>query len=308
MIGTTLLNRYRIEAQLGQGGMGIVYRSHDTLLNRPTALKVLNASGLGTAGRTRLLAEAQAAARLNHPNIVAVYDAGEAEGQPFIVMELVEGESLRAYQPQTLEETLLLAQQICAALQHAHAAGIIHRDLKPENIILTPTQTLKLMDFGLARSADMPHLTEEGAIMGTLSYLAPELIEGQPASIQSDLYALGVVLYELVAGCPPFSGDTLIAVLSQHLHAAVTAPSAHNAEIPAWLDELILRLLSKQPEARPASAEEVLKLLAERRPGETRHTLSRPTHNLPAHLSSFIGREKEISQVKARLTESRLVT
>src|SRR5262245_25038781 len=119
MIGTTLLNRYHIETQLGQGGMGIVYRAHDTLLNRPTALKVLNASGLGTAGRTRLLAEAQAAARLNHPNIVSVYDAGEAEGQPFIVMELVQGETLRTYQHQTLDESLLLARQICLALQHA---------------------------------------------------------------------------------------------------------------------------------------------------------------------------------------------
>ncbi len=233
MLGTTLLNRYLIEAQLGQGGMGRVYRAHDTLLNRPTALKVLNTSGLGTTGKARLLAEAQAAARLNHPNIVAIYDAGEAEGQPFIVMELVEGESLRAYQPQSLTELLDLARQICAALEHAHAAGIIHRDLKPENIILTPTKTLKLMDFGLARSADRPPLTEEGMIVGTLSYLAPELIEGQAATVQSDLYALGVVLYELTAGCPPFRGDTVMAVLAQHLHA-MAAPTSPKSR-PGWM-------------------------------------------------------------------------
>jgi predicted ATPase/DNA-binding CsgD family transcriptional regulator/predicted Ser/Thr protein kinase len=305
MIGTTLLNRYHIEAQLGQGGMGIVYRAQDTLLNRPIAIKVLTTAGLGSTGKARLLVEAQAAARLNHPNIVAVYDAGEADGQPFIVMELVEGQSLRSYQPQTLAETLHLAQQICAALEHAHTAGILHRDLKPENIILTKTDTLKLMDFGLARSADMPQLTEEGTIMGTLSYLAPELIEGEAASIQSDLYALGVILYELTTGRSPFSSDTVMALVSQQLHAPVTPPSAHNAEIPVWLDELILRLLSKQPEARPASAGEVLKVLVKRRYVES---LPTPATNLPAHLSKFIGREKELSQVKARLAEARLVT
>ncbi|MBM2850650.1 MAG: hypothetical protein HW418_3592, partial [Anaerolineales bacterium] len=216
MIGATLHNRYRIDAELGQGGMGVVYRAHDTLLNRPVAVKVLSAAGLGTAGKARLLAEARAAARLNHPNIVAVHDAGEADpspgsGQaaPFIVMEFVEGNSLRDQLPKTLAESLAIAWQVCAALEHAHSNGIVHRDLKPENIVLTRTQTAKLMDFGLARSADptAPRLTEEGAIAGTFTYLAPELLLGQPASAQSDLYALGVMLYELTTGRPPFTGD-----------------------------------------------------------------------------------------------------
>ena len=135
MIGILLQNRYRLDAEIGTGGMGMVYRAHDTLLDRDVAVKVLNDAGLGTEGRTRLLREAQAVARLNHPNIVAVHDAGEVDSMLFIVMELVEGSSLRECPPQTLEETLWIAQQLCAALEHAHAHGIVHRDLKPENVM-----------------------------------------------------------------------------------------------------------------------------------------------------------------------------
>ncbi len=176
MIGATLQNRYRIDAELGRGGMGVVYRAHDTVLNRPVAVKVLSTGDLGTAGKARLLTEAQAVARLNHPNIVNVYDAGEADGVSFIVMELVEGESLRrlswdssstAVPTLKIDQVIALARQICAALEHAHASGIIHRDLKPENIVLTRSQTVKLMDFGLARTADAPRLTDEGSIVGT---------------------------------------------------------------------------------------------------------------------------------------------
>ncbi|HET7375901.1 MAG TPA: serine/threonine-protein kinase, partial [Anaerolineae bacterium] len=248
MIGSTLQNRYRIDVELGQGGMGTVYRAHDMLLDRPIALKVLNKAGrLDSVGRARLAYEAQAVAKLNHPNIVSIYDAGEQDESPYIVMELVEGHSLRDHKPKTLAETIEIAKQICAALDHAHTHGIIHRDLKPENIIITITQTAKLMDFGLARTTDGPHLTEEGLIVGTFSYLAPELIEGQAASAQSYLYALGVMLYEFVAGRPPFIGDNLTAVISQHLYAPVVPPSTYNAAIPAPLDTLIVRLLNKHP-------------------------------------------------------------
>src|SRR5512136_150502 len=153
MVGQLLNERYQLEAELGQGGMGVVYRAHDRLLDRDVAAKVLSRSGLSTQGRARLMREAQAAAKLNHPNIVAVYDAGEADGLPFIVMELVEGESLYKRHPSGLAETLAIARQICAALDHAHAHGIVHRDLKPENVLITPDGTAKLMDFGLARSA-----------------------------------------------------------------------------------------------------------------------------------------------------------
>lgn len=268
MIGSLLQSRYRLDAELGQGGMGIVYRAHDTLLDRAVAVKLLTDSGLGTEGRARLLREARAAARLNHPNIVGVYDAGEtapdrsggAGGQPFIVMELVEGESLYAKWPIPLENVVDLAKQICAALDHAHTHGVVHRDLKLENILLTPTGVIKLTDFGLARSV-ASRMTSEGLLLGTVFYLAPELALGQPFDGRADLYALGVLLYELVTGKLPFTADEPLAVVSQHLYAPVVPPRAHNDAIPDALNQLIVSLMSKRPEDRPASAREVLSAL-----------------------------------------------
>jgi tetratricopeptide (TPR) repeat protein len=263
-----LLNdRYLITAELGRGGMGVVYRANDTLLGRDVAIKVMSVSELGTGGQARLMQEARAAASLNHPNVVAVHDVGEAqlpgqsESSSYIVMELVEGQLLNTYKPASLNEVIEIGRQICAALEEAHDNGIIHRDLKPENVILTRSQVIKLMDFGLARSSGATRLTQEGALVGTLSYIAPEVIIGRPATERSDLYAFGVMLYELAAGRPPFTGDNLTAVISQHLHAPVVPPSAINEKITPPLDRLILQLLNKQPEARPGSAAEVGELL-----------------------------------------------
>jgi len=258
--GTLLNKRYRLEAELGRGGMGAIYRAYDTLLERPVAIKVLSDTSLGSAGRARLLREAQAAARLNHPNIVAVYDAGEAEGVPFIVMELVEGASLFDQKPKTMEEILRIARQICSALERAHSQGIIHRDLKPENVVLTLDGTAKLMDFGLARSV-ATRMTSEGAVIGTVFYLAPEQALGKELDGRADLYALGVILYELCTGQLPFSGDDPFTVITQHLHAPVVPPRAKNESIPASLDSLILQLMSKEPQERPASATVVKEML-----------------------------------------------
>jgi predicted ATPase len=311
MIGSILQNRYRIEAELGRGGMGSVYRAHDTLLDRDVAVKVLNDAGLDTEGRARLLREAQAVARLNHPNIVAVHDAGEAGSAPFIVMELVEGFSLRECPPQTLEETLRIAQQLCAALEHAHAHGIIHRDLKPENVMIVGTPhpaqrgvKVKLMDFGLARTFDS-RLTTEGMIIGTLSYLAPEQALGQAVDGRTDLYALGVLLYEFTAGRLPFSADDPIAVISQHLYAPVVPPSTYNPAIPAALDALIVQLMSKQPDQRPSSAREVLATLERISSGERVPYIfiEGPPHNLPAQPSRFIGRERELAEIDQLLLD-----
>jgi predicted ATPase len=273
MIGTFFSDRYRLDAELGRGGMGVVYRAHDSLLDRDVAVKLLSEVGLGTEGRSRLLREAQAAAQLNHPNIVTVYDAGEAEAAPevapastqavpFIVMELVEGESLYEHRPQDLAEILAIASQVCAALEHAHAHGIIHRDLKPENVLIASVPqaetagAAKLVDFGLARSV-ASRLTSEGSILGTVFYLAPEMVQGESLDHRADLYALGVMLYELTTGTLPFQADDPVAVISQHLHAPVVPPRARNPEIPAGLDTLIMQLLSKQPRDRPTSAAEV---------------------------------------------------
>jgi predicted ATPase len=274
------------------------------------AIKVLSNSNLGTAGRARLLSEAQAAARLNHPNVVTVYDAGEVDATPFIVMELIPGETLREYKPQDLAEVLEIIRQVCGALEHAHAAGIIHRDLKPENIIRTPTGTVKLMDFGLARSNEDPHQTEVGAVIGTFQYIAPELLMSDPPSVQSDLYALGVMFYELAAGQPPFNGSDFSALIMQHLQVVPESPSTHNPAIPAALDALILRMLEKQPADRPASATEVRKAieLADSREDARTRAGGRAKHNLPRQLTSFIGREHEVEELLGLLGSHSMVT
>jgi len=305
MIGTLLNERYRLDAELGRGGMGIVYRALDTLLERPIAVKVVSAAALGTAGRARLMHEAKAAAQLNHPNIVSVYDAGEAGGSSFIVMELVEGESLHDLKvagdrrPEALDDILAIARQVCVALEHAHAHGIVHRDLKPENVLLAPDGTAKLVDFGLARSV-ASRLTSEGTIVGTVFYLAPELALGQEFDGRADLYALGVMLYELTTGRLPFNADDPVAVISQHLHAPVVPPRAKNDQIPPALDALIVRLLSKALEDRPACAAEVLQILdspdildKEAVPAAELSMLER------IERGRLVGRERELQEARA---------
>lgn len=261
MLRSTLANRYLIETELGRGGMGIVYRGFDSRLNRPVAIKVLSSSELTNEDRTRLLAEAQAAAQLNHPNVVTVYDALEADGQPFIVMEYIEGRTLRSIPRPTLQESIDYVRQICSALAHAHSKGIIHRDLKPENALLTPTGTVKLMDFGLARHVDSPRVTSTGTLMGTFAYMAPELIEGAAPSPQSDLYALGVMLYEFLTGGAPFDTNNIGRLLSQHLSQQVTPPRELTSGIPDALNTLVVQLMEKKPQDRPSSARVVEALL-----------------------------------------------
>jgi predicted ATPase len=252
----TLGKRYRLDSEIGRGGMAVVYRGYDTLLERHVAVKILSKTTLDRESRARLLREAQAAAQLSHPNLASIHDAGEAGGVPFIVMELVEGPSLHDRPPRDLEEIVDLACQVCAALDHAHAHGIIHRDLKPENVLLAPGATAKLVDFGLAWTV-ASRLTAEGVILGTPFYLAPEQALGREIDHRADLYALGVMLYELTTGQVPFSGEDPLTVIAQHMHSPVVPPTTHNATIPAALDSLIVQLLSKRPEARPSSAAEV---------------------------------------------------
>jgi len=304
MIGTLLNGRYRLEAELGEGGMGRVYRAHDNLLDRNVAVKVLLQAALDSEKRARLLREAQAAARLNHPNVASVYDAGETDGSPFIVMELVEGPSLHEQRPEALDHILAIACQVCAALEHAHAHGIVHRDLKPENVLLAPDpstgthSTAKLVDFGLARSL-ASRLTSEGTIVGTAFYLAPELALGQDFDGRADLYSLGVMLYELTTGRLPFLADDPVAVISQHLHAPVVPPRAKNPGIPPALDRLIVHLLCKNPDDRPSSAAEVLRSLdspelldTQDLPGEEISVLER------IERGRMVGRERELHEAR----------
>jgi len=257
MIGTSLSNRYQIDSEISKGGLGIIYKGHDLLLDRNVAIKMINTDILGSEGNTRLLQEARVIAQLNHPNIVTVYDVGETDNATFVVMELVEGYSLHDKPPKDLSELVSTIQFVCAGLEYAHQHGIIHRDLKPENVMLSPDGRVRLMDFGLARTLSS-RLTSEGTIIGTVFYMAPEQVLGQAIDNRSDLYALGVMLYELSTGRLPFSGEDPLAVITQHIHASPIPPCAINSQIPFTLEALILQLMSKRPEDRPTSANEVL--------------------------------------------------
>lgn len=259
---TVLNDRYELGEELGRGGMGVVHRAHDTLLDRPVAIKLLTEAQLETLGRSSMLNEAQAIAKLKHPNIVAVYDAGEIEGVPYIVMELVEGISLNDTKPEGFEAIIKVSRQVCQALDHAHSHGIVHRDLKPENVLLERDGTAKLVDFGIARPV-ASRLTSEGDIIGTVFYLAPEAAQGREIGEKVDLYALGVMLYELTTGALPFQHGDPLQVISQHLNASVVPPRAKNPEIPPLLESLILQLMSKVPDERPSSAREVLERLSD---------------------------------------------
>lgn len=259
-VGATLNDRYKLEAELGRGGMGTVYRAHDETLKRDVAIKMLSELGLGTEGRDRLLNEAQAIAQLSHPNIVSVFDAGEQDGTPYIVMEVIEGASLHDRPPKDMAGIARVAAQVCAALEHAHSQGVVHRDLKPENVLIAEDGTAKLMDFGIARSV-ASRMTTEGEIVGTVFYLAPEIALGKEFDGRADLYSLGVMLYELATGELPFAQGDPLAVISQHIHASVVPPRARNEQVPPRLDNLILQLLEKSPEHRPASAAEVQQAL-----------------------------------------------
>jgi tetratricopeptide (TPR) repeat protein len=304
MIGTTLQGRYHLLSEIGRGGMGVVCRAQDNLLNRAVAIKVLSSSNLGEEGRDKLLAEAQAAAKLNHPNIVSIYDAGISNGDAFIVMELVEGQSVHQQPPKEIDKILSLGRQMCTALDHAHKHDIVHRDLKPENVLITTDGTVKLMDFGLARSITS-RITSEGVIEGTVYYLAPEQALGQNVDGRTDLYALGVMLYELITKRLPFISDNPMEVISQHLHAPVVPPLAHNPAIPHTLNDLILKLLNKRPEDRPAAAREVEHVLKRIEEGDIIAT-PEVVQIVSGELSlldrivrgRMVGRERELAEAK----------
>jgi len=298
MIGTRINERYRIDSELGQGGMGTVYKGFDNALEREVAVKMMTEARLGTEGRSRLMEEARAIAKLSHPNVVTVFDTGEYEKNPYIVMEYVEGVNLYDQPPKEIEDIVAVIRQVCTALAHAHQHGIIHRDLKPENVILSANGTVKLMDFGLARSISS-RLTSEGTILGTVFYLAPEQAQGQPIDPRSDLYSLGVMLYELTTGGLPFMAGDPLAVVSQHIHAPVVPPRAKNDRIPPALEALILQLMQKDPLERPTSAKEVLERLsapemldATAMPLEELSVLDRIVRG------RLVGRERELKQAR----------
>lgn len=257
--GTVLGGRYRLLREVGTGGMGQVFLAEDAYLHRQVAVKVLR----GDLARNpdfveRFRREATAAAKLSHPNVVAIYDVGEEDGASYLVMEYVEGETLQAHLsrngPIGPERAAYIGAQVAAALEHAHARGVIHRDIKPANILLTRDGTAKVTDFGIARAVSDATVVNTGGLLGSAYYLSPEQARGGYTDEKSDLYSLGVVLYEMVTGQVPFSGDTMVAVAMKHLRERVPDPRELNREVPESLQEVIHRALQKDPGRRCASA------------------------------------------------------
>ena len=262
--GTILRERYRLDSEIGRGGMGTVFRATDLELQREVAVKLLSAQN--SDSRERLLREARAAAALNHPHIVTIHDVGEIDGFPFLVMEYVSGPRLSQARPTDFTRVVAIALQICEALEHAHNNHIVHRDLKPDNVLLSGTSdssTVKLADLGLALPAYAARISRAGIIVGTAAYMAPEQALGQTIDGRADLYALGVLLYELTTGRVPFHGDDPLTIVSQHVHAPVVPPRVLRSDIPSVLETIIVRLLAKDPAQRFSSAAETRSALLE---------------------------------------------
>ena len=263
-----LCGRYVLISELGRGTSGVVYKAHDPKLDRLVALKILRPELVsleesGVSLKQRFHQEAVAAGRLTHPAIVAVHDVGEAEGRPFMVMEYSEGGTLADLllggRPLPLADAVAIVVQVCAALDYAHRHGVVHRDIKPRNILVGPGVT-KVTDFGTARILGASH-TQTGTMLGTPAYMSPEMVRGQAADPRSDLFSVGVVLYETLTGINPFNAADLAAVLYRIVNTDMPSVRRHNAELPLALDRVLRRALAKDPEARYATATDLANAL-----------------------------------------------
>jgi serine/threonine protein kinase len=244
LLGTTLNGRYRLEARIGAGGMSTVYRALDETLQRQVAIKLMNREVASDSDQLeRFRREARAVAQLSHPHIVGVIDAGEDDGRPYIVFEYVDGETLkeriRRLGRLPITEAVAYAIEIARALGAAHARHIVHRDVKPQNVLIDEEGRAKVTDFGIARTLDEHGLTADGRVLGTTDYVSPEQALGQPVTGQSDLYSLGVVLYEMLTGEVPFRGDNQVAVAMKHVREDIPDVQLKRPEVSAALAAVI---------------------------------------------------------------------
>jgi eukaryotic-like serine/threonine-protein kinase len=291
--GRVLAGRYELGLVLGAGGMATVYLADDRVLERQVAVKVLSASyALDPLAVERFRAEACTAARLSHPNIVAVFDSGSDAGVHYLVMEYVPGQTLaqllRRRGPLPPWRAAELTSQVCAALATAHAHGVVHRDVKPGNVLLDRDGRVKVADFGIAKAAAAPALTGDGMVLGTAAYLSPEQAQGEPVDPRSDVYALGCVLYELLTGAPPFGSaatSSPVAVAVRQVSQAPEPPSRRNPRIPAPMDAVVLTAMAKQPEQRYQSTQamhgDLTRVLAGRSAPAGPSTAEAPTELCP---------------------------
>jgi serine/threonine-protein kinase len=261
MIGRTI-SHYKILSKLGEGGMGVVYKAEDTKLGRVVALKFLPAEMTkDPEAKQRFVREAQSASSLSHPHITTIYEIDEAEEQTFIAMECVEGESLKKKihaGPLKLDEAIGIAIQLAEGLQEAHEKGIVHRDIKPDNVMLTPKSQAKIMDFGLARSAGKTTLTKEGTTLGTVAYMSPEQARGEHVDHRTDIWSLGVVLYEMIVGRLPFRGDHEPAIVYSILNEDPEPPTTVRTGVPMELEKIVKKTLAKKPSERYQHAADLI--------------------------------------------------
>ncbi len=254
MVGELIAGRYELEKLVGSGGMSNVFRAHDRLLERTVALKILHEQYTRDEDYVeRFRREARAVAQLTHPNIVTVIDRGEQEGRQFIVFEYIDGENLKELTnrgPLEVREAIRLSLQVARALSFAHERGLVHRDVKPQNVLLNEDRQAKVTDFGIARSLDVHGVTQTGTVLGTSDYIAPEQARGQKVDPKTDIYSLGVVLYELLSGDVPYAGDNFVAVAMRHVNEPVPSVIERRPDCPMRLDLAIQRAMSKDPEDR----------------------------------------------------------
>jgi len=264
------LGRYTIDGEIGRGAMGVVFRATDTVLQRTVAVKTVNMAlekDHADKYEARFFQEARAAGGLNHPNIVTVYDAGKAGDVVYMAMEYIQGVELRTLltegQPMALGRALAIAAQVAEGLGYAHQAGVVHRDIKPANIMVTADGPVKITDFGIARMRASADLTQTGMMLGSPKYMSPEQVIGKRADHRSDIFSLGVIVYEMLTGAAPFSGENITALMYQIVNFAPPAPSSVNKAVPEMLDFILAKMLAKPVEERYADAREVARDLRE---------------------------------------------